>query len=46
MTNHKGLQHFPLGNATLEENGEILLIRTMSSCADGFSVTTTDVDNW
>jgi len=46
MTNFKGLQHFPLGNAILEENGENLTVSNMSSCGDGFSVRTTDIDDW
>lgn len=46
MANFKGLEHFPLGNATLEQDGENLIVGNMSSCGDGFSVKTSDVDDW
>ncbi len=46
MTNYKGLQHFPLGNAILENVGENLLVSNMSSCGDGFSVKTPNIADW
>lgn len=46
MTNYKGLQHYPLGNAILENIGENLSVSNMSSCGDGFLVRTPNIADW
>lgn len=46
MTNFKGLQHYPLGNAILENIGENLSVSNMSSCGDGFLVRTPNITDW